>query len=90
MRTLKVEEIQSISGGVGFAEILLDMAIVSISANVGATLAYFEPLMNYSTTTGYLPNRLILVGGIILGSGIGVAITNLTKIKAQFNTATSQ
>lgn len=79
MRTLNIEEIQSIAGGVSFFEAMLDVTIISICANIGASLAFIKPLMDFSTQSGYSLNRVILAEGIFLGTGIGVAVSQVLK-----------
>lgn len=78
MRSLRIDEVQLISGG------NLDGTYVSLSTlagvYLGSRIAYYEPLMNWTMTTGplgtstFTPNYIILVGGASIGAVIGLGI----------------
>lgn len=86
MRQVHIHEIQYISGGFNYGS-LINVSAALIGGYLGSSLAYIEPLMTCVTTIDfagpvvtnasvYTPDTLILISGIILGAGIGYAVSN--------------
>jgi hypothetical protein len=85
MRQINGNEIQYICGGFSYGS-LIDVSAALIGGYLGSSLAYIEPLMTRVTTIDfagpvltntsvYTPDTLILISGIILGAGIGYAVS---------------